>query len=180
MADDPWDRVQCLDADGSIELRLYARMQIGEAGDQIARRDGDDILLIGEVDAGFHEGEGVGEVAGEGVSEVAEPPTQEDVRRTQLGVGGGGDRVGDALGLGEGDAAAEEGAGGELAGLGAADVDAAGGAGGGEAIDDALEQGGAAGELEFETVFAGVGAGGGESQCERGDGWVGGEVKTQA
>src|SRR5690606_31314526 len=138
--------------------------------------DGDDVLLIGEVDARFDEGEEGGEFVGPGAVFTAGLAGGEAGRGGEVVVGLGGDGGGDPLGLVDAEAAAEGGTRGELAGGGVADAGAAGDGG-----DDAFEEVGVAGEEDLGGVVAGEGVAGGvaeEEDRERGRrGIAGGEAE---
>ncbi len=128
-----------------------------------ARRDGDDVFLIGEVDAGFDEREEVGEGGGEAIGGFAELPVAELVGGGELGVAACGDERGDAFGFEEVEFAGAKGAEGELAGLGGSGAGVEGG------LEDAFEERGVAGDLEFDGVVGGVAVGSGEEGGEDGE-----------
>ena len=113
-------------------------------------------VVFGEVDAGFEGGDEVdellldgGDLAGEGAAELLGGDAG-------LVEGGGGDEVVDGFGLGEVEAAGEEGALGEFAGFGEA------GASGDALAEEVVEEDGGAVGGDLDEVFAGVGVGGGE------------------
>ena len=86
---------------------------------RFARAGSDVDVVLGEVDAGFEEGDEGNEFILDG-SDGGRARRRAGARRAGLLEGGGVDEVVDGLGLGEVDAAGEEGALGELAGLGEA------------------------------------------------------------
>lgn len=142
---------------------------IAQARESRAERgggDGDDVFLIGEVDACLHECEQVGQVVGDGLVVARGLAGHDAACAGDLVVVGRADEGGDALGLREGESAVEEGAGGELAGLGGADV--AVGERVGDLTEDALDDEGVGGEDEFGGVLAREGARGGERKEEAG------------
>src|SRR5262249_30367584 len=93
-------------------------------------------------------------------------------------VGAGGDEGADSLGLVEGQAAAEVGAGGELAGIGVAEGRRAGE--GKHAGHYALDEGGGAGEEELGGVLARVRGGGGGVEAEDWEGDAVGKAEVRA
>jgi hypothetical protein len=151
------------------EQRVDLRGDLPHALEQVTRRDGDDVLLVGEVDAGLDQRERRGDLVGEAPVGVARPPVEECAGGLELGVIAGGDERLDALGLLGRQLAREESAGGELAGLGQADTLAQ--------RQDVLEQ--AVGEVrvareeDLGGVLAGVGVGRAEDHRERGEGCAG-------
>jgi hypothetical protein len=137
-------------------------MDGGDAGGDFGGGEDVDVVL-GEVDAGLEGGDEGDQRGLDGRDGVGERAGELAGGEAGLLERGGGDEVGDGLGLGEVDAAGEEGALGELAGFGEA------GAAGTALADDVFEQDGRAVGGDLDQVFGGVGVGRGE---EGGDDFV--------
>ena len=123
---------------------------------KIVRADGDHIFSVGEVDAGFDQGQGIGKVIGQFVGKGYESATAQEPSGSQLGVGLGGDDRSHAFRLGQRELAVEERSGGELAGLGPAGFDADGPSRVDQGVDDAMQEIRIAGHLQLSRVLARV------------------------
>ena len=143
-------------ADGEAALQLLERRaDLGDAGRD--RGGGHDVdVVFGEVDAGLEGGDQRDELGFDRRDLAGERAAHLPRGQPGLLEGGGLDEVADGFGLGEVEAAAEEGALGELAGLGEA------GTGGAAGADGVLEQHRRAVHGDLNDVLAGVAVGRGE------------------
>ena len=102
------------------------RVQFGDEGVEFRGEqhgcDGNDVLLIGKVDAGFDEREQRGGAIRPGAVALAGAPAHERTRRGELVLGARRDQRGDTLGLRDGHAPVQIRPRGKLAGLGFADT----------------------------------------------------------
>lgn len=130
--------------------------QVGQGGREVGGGNGDNVLLIGEVDTCLDEGKKVGEAVGPGAVKIARLAREQSRGGREVGVAVGGNHGGDALGLLEREAVGEVGPGGELARVGLA------GTGIQTEAEDALDQVRVAGEKNLGGVLAGVAAWGAE------------------
>ena len=110
--------IKAFPAEAVLDERGDTLVELGELGVGVGRIDEGDAGFVGKIDAGFDEGQKVGE-GFDGLDDpMVEGTGAEVAGGFELAVGGGGDGGGDAFGLSEIEFAVEKGLGGEFAGAG--------------------------------------------------------------